>query len=231
MAQQEAYCVAGREQRREAWREKLRAEKQFNFAQIRMEVLMGKQMHVRWEGGHLEQYARPLSERDPRSKGLERLYPHAKPYPTITADDYDRYPCSHYPGLLEEPKRVVFANEKGRYPFSCVQHLPDVDDNDPHSIEARRSMERRAFCETVENKSWATTRVLGRCLQNPDNYPWPEQMVEHEGLRNKDPRNGKCSRGNWRWFWNRQSELICESPSPERSTFLKANIEHIEHFP
>eukprot|EP00971_Amphidinium_carterae_P147683 2927015-Amphidinium_carterae.1 len=173
---------------------------------------MGKQRYVRWEGGHLEQHARPLSANDPASGGLERVYPHPKPYPSISAEDYSRLPCSHYPGLLEQPKRIVYANEKGRYPFTCVPQLPDVDHNDPNSIEARRSMERRALYETIENKSWSTTRVLGRCLQNPDKYPWPEQMDLYEGCPNDDPRKGKCSRETWRWFWNRQSELICESP-------------------
>eukprot|EP00971_Amphidinium_carterae_P349127 6490860-Amphidinium_carterae.2 len=137
-------------------------------------------------------HARPLSANDPASGGLERVYPHPKPYPVISADDYSRSPCGHYPGLLEHPKRIVYANEKGRYPFSCVPQLPDVDHNDPNSIEARRSMERRALYETIENKSWSTTRVLGRCLQNPDKYPWPEQMDLYEGCANDDPRKGKC---------------------------------------
>eukprot|EP00971_Amphidinium_carterae_P204904 4066552-Amphidinium_carterae.1 len=148
----DVYCVSDREERRQARKEKVRAEKQFSYAAIRMEALMGKQRYVRWEGGHLEHYARPLSQRTPESGGLERVYPHAKPYPVINADDYARTPCSHYPGLLEKPKRVVYANEKGRYPCSCVPQLP------PNSIEARRSMERNALYETIENKSWSTTR-------------------------------------------------------------------------
>eukprot|EP00971_Amphidinium_carterae_P227583 4514494-Amphidinium_carterae.1 len=174
-----------------------------------IEKNVAKRRKKRLEQKH---YARPLSARAPESGGLERVCPHAKPYPAINADDYARTPCSHYPGLLENPKRIVGASEKGRYPFSCVPHLPDVDPADPYSIEAQRSMERRALYETIENKSWRTTRVLGQCLQNPDKYPWPEQMYLYEGCENDDPRKGKCSRETWRWFWNRQSEIICESP-------------------
>eukprot|EP00971_Amphidinium_carterae_P071449 1413432-Amphidinium_carterae.1 len=37
-------------------------------------------------------------------------------------------------------------------------------------------------------------------------------MNLYEGCENNDPRKGKCSRETWRWFWNRQSEIICESP-------------------
>eukprot|EP00971_Amphidinium_carterae_P007421 147223-Amphidinium_carterae.1 len=50
----DVYCVSDREERRQAKKEKLRAEKQFSFAAIRMEALMGQQRYVRWEGGHLE---------------------------------------------------------------------------------------------------------------------------------------------------------------------------------
>eukprot|EP00971_Amphidinium_carterae_P155174 3077136-Amphidinium_carterae.1 len=177
----DVYSVSDREERRQAKREKLRKEKQFNYAAIRMDALMGPKRHTRWEGGHLEHHARPLSQNAPESGGLERVYPHARPYPSITEDDYTLRTGSHFPGLLMDPKRIVYADEKGRYPFSCVPHLPDVDRSDPNSIEARRSMERRALYETIENKSWNTTKIMGRCLQNPDKYPWPEEMYLYEG--------------------------------------------------
>eukprot|EP00971_Amphidinium_carterae_P231662 4597555-Amphidinium_carterae.1 len=78
-----------------------------------MESLMGPKRHTRWEAGHLEHYARPLTERAPESGGLHRVYPHAKPYPPITEDDFTRTSGTHYPGLLENPKRVVYAARRG----------------------------------------------------------------------------------------------------------------------
>eukprot|EP00971_Amphidinium_carterae_P242567 4816124-Amphidinium_carterae.1 len=78
--------MTDREERREAKREKVRAERQFSFAAIRMEALMGKQRHSRWDGSHLEQHAQPLSVYDPASDGLERVYPHPRPYPPVLAE-------------------------------------------------------------------------------------------------------------------------------------------------
>eukprot|EP00971_Amphidinium_carterae_P348448 6490492-Amphidinium_carterae.2 len=33
-------------------------------------------------------------------------------------------------------------------------------------------------------------------------------------LHNNDPRKGRCSRDVWHVYWNRQTELICETPPP-----------------
>eukprot|EP00971_Amphidinium_carterae_P273969 5437466-Amphidinium_carterae.1 len=37
-------------------------------------------------------------------------------------------------------------------------------------------------------------------------------MHLYEDCENNDPRKGKCSRETWRFFWNRQSEVICDTP-------------------
>eukprot|EP00971_Amphidinium_carterae_P321627 6393203-Amphidinium_carterae.1 len=84
----EVYSVSDRDERRQAKREKHRKEKQFNYSAIRMDALMGPKRHTRWEGGHIEHHARPLNQTAPESGGLERVYPHARPYPPITDDDY-----------------------------------------------------------------------------------------------------------------------------------------------
>eukprot|EP00971_Amphidinium_carterae_P273150 5421305-Amphidinium_carterae.1 len=38
----------------------------------------------------------------------------------------------------------IYYREKGRYPFSCVQRLPDIVPGDSKSIRERVRMERRA---------------------------------------------------------------------------------------
>eukprot|EP00971_Amphidinium_carterae_P234243 4648115-Amphidinium_carterae.2 len=213
---EEGYQImADREERRRARRERHKEQERLGFAAIRMETLMGTKRSTRWDGRHLEQYAKPLSRHDPASEGRERLYTHPRPIPAISPDWR-----ALYPRLLAHPPIAVYQDEKGLYPFSCVPHLPNVDLNDRgsfearRSIETRRSMERRALYETIETKSWRTATTLGRSVQNPDNYPWPEQLEELEDCPNNDPRKGKCSQEVWRVFWNRHSEAICEAPPP-----------------
>eukprot|EP00971_Amphidinium_carterae_P147153 2916105-Amphidinium_carterae.2 len=75
-------------------------------------------------------------------------------------------------------------------------------------------MERRALYETIQTKSWRTAKDPGRSLQNPDEYPWPQRIAELENCTNNDPRKGRCSRDVWHAYWNRQTELICETPPP-----------------
>eukprot|EP00971_Amphidinium_carterae_P191415 3798093-Amphidinium_carterae.1 len=55
-----------------------------------------------------------------------------------------------FPELDEPPgPTVVYQHEEGRYPFSCIQRLPDVDPASRESIEERRIAERKAVFETI----------------------------------------------------------------------------------
>eukprot|EP00971_Amphidinium_carterae_P130896 2593112-Amphidinium_carterae.1 len=157
---------------------------------------------------HLEDWAKPFDLEDPESHGLERLYPGPRPHRLRS------WRNRLYPELFEPPEPiVVYKHEEGRYPFSCVQKLPDVDPNNRGSIEERRIAERKTVFEVIVDANWMTPTNPGFSMCDPDDYPWEEVEDELFDVTNRDPRKGPVARDVWYNFWTFQADLYCDQPA------------------
>eukprot|EP00971_Amphidinium_carterae_P107317 2126090-Amphidinium_carterae.1 len=98
-----------------------------------------------WDIRHLAEYVRPYDIGTPESERLIRLYPAAMPRRPV--DENKRpYPFVKELGKANREETIhgrIYAKEKGRYPFSKVQRLPDVIPGDGRSNKERDRMERR----------------------------------------------------------------------------------------
>eukprot|EP00971_Amphidinium_carterae_P242568 4816124-Amphidinium_carterae.2 len=164
-----------------------------------------------WDTRHMAERVRPYPIESPESEGLERLYPAARPRQPIRGDQ------KLYPWLKEiwqsekddtRPFGFVYAAEKGRYPFSSVQRLPDVVPGDHQSIKERNRMERKALYETID-------------LANPDDYPWPGAPEKDDQYwDNEDPTKGPMNWWNWDYYCSEQAEIRSFAmPSEEKMKY------------
>eukprot|EP00971_Amphidinium_carterae_P336227 6472471-Amphidinium_carterae.1 len=160
---------------------------------------------------HLEDWVKPFDLEDPESRGLERLYPGPRPHRLRS------WRNRLYPELNEPPEpTVIYKHEEGRYPFSCVQKLPDVDPTRRGSIEERRIAERKAIFEVIGDTNWRTPIDPGFSMCNPDDYPWENVEDElFEEVSNLDPRKGPVTRDVWYRHWNHQVDLYCDRPATQ----------------
>eukprot|EP00971_Amphidinium_carterae_P061747 1222815-Amphidinium_carterae.1 len=129
----------------------------------------------------------------------KRPYPYVKEYGKVDRDDVQFY-------------GRIYAKEKGRYPFSKVQRLPDVIPGDSRTSQERDRMERRALFETVS-------------LSNPDDYPWPGEAVRDDpDDENEDPTRGPMSWWNWDFFCCVQTEYRTRPKHPDAAELFKCLI-------
>eukprot|EP00971_Amphidinium_carterae_P330562 6463675-Amphidinium_carterae.2 len=112
--------------------------------------------------------------------------------------------------MTESPPVIVYKNETGLYPLSCVQRFPDVDLARRETIEQRRIMDRKALFESFVSIPGRSTP--GRSMRNPDDYPWIPLEDELFDCKNKNPHKGPVSRDVWHVYWNRQTECFCDFP-------------------
>eukprot|EP00971_Amphidinium_carterae_P262259 5201870-Amphidinium_carterae.1 len=159
-----------------------------------------------WDIRHLAEYVQPYDVGSPESEGLARLYPAAMPRRPV---DGNKRPYQYVREIGKVDRddvrffALIYAKEKGRYPFSKVQRMPDIVPGDGRSNKERDRMERRALFETLD-------------LSNPDDYPWPGSAVrddpDHE---NEDPTQGPMSWWNWDFYCCVQTEYRCLQLPPE----------------
>eukprot|EP00971_Amphidinium_carterae_P125857 2493336-Amphidinium_carterae.1 len=162
-----------------------------------------------WDIRHLAEYVQPYDIGTQESEGLARLYPAAMPRKPVVGNKRP-YPYVRGPGEVNRDDVQFYGRiyakekgEKGRYPFSRVQRMPDIIPGDSRSNKERDRMERRALFETID-------------LSNPDDYPWPGADVrddpDHE---NEDPTQGPMSWSNWDFYCCVQTEYRCLKVPPE----------------
>eukprot|EP00971_Amphidinium_carterae_P315005 6261845-Amphidinium_carterae.1 len=171
------------------------------------------QLHkIVWDTRHMAEYTKPYPIESPESEGLERLYPAARPRRLIGGD---RKPFVWLRETRQEQMDdtrlfgFIYASEKGRYPFSVVQRLPDVVPGDHQSIKERNRMERKALYETID-------------LANPDDYPWPgAPEKDDQYCANEDPTKGPVNRSTW--------EVHCSEQTEERS-FAMPSEEKMKYY-
>eukprot|EP00971_Amphidinium_carterae_P275979 5476331-Amphidinium_carterae.1 len=82
-----------------------------------------------WDIRHLAEYVQPYDIGSPESEGLALLFPAAMPKRPVEGNKRP-YPYVREIGKVDRDDVQfygrIYAKEKGRYPFSKVQRLPDI---------------------------------------------------------------------------------------------------------